>query len=124
MAGTFADEVEESLTAEVEDELNLSGSLGAGKWPSPRSGLAVSRKRLTTAVGYGAWSREDAQLSYHFNSGDPWLLWVSTIFSMSHRPLWPRRSTIILTPEPMNPSAGFSTPGSAITCNPETAHIL
>ena len=75
LAGTFADEAAEGSGALPKWKTRLNLFWQFGRWEVALSSFRVSS--LTETVNdpdnqrdSGAWSREDAQMSYHFNSGE------------------------------------------------------
>ena len=73
LAGTFADEAAEGAGSLPKWKTRLNLFWQFGRWEVALSSFRVSS--VSESVGdsqrdSGAWSREDAQLSYHFNSGE------------------------------------------------------
>lgn len=73
LAGTFADEAAEGAGSLPKWKARLNLFWQFGRWEVALSSFLVTSVRESVDDSYrdsGAWSREDAQLSYHFNSGE------------------------------------------------------
>jgi hypothetical protein len=75
LAGTFADEAAEGSGALPKWKTRLNLFWQFGRWEVALSSFRVSSltETVTGTDKYrysGVWSREDAQMSYHFNSGE------------------------------------------------------
>ena len=76
LAGTFEDEAAEGSGSLPEWKTRLNLFWQFGRWEVALSSFRVSSLSETINNGQGgtrasgAWSREDAQMSYHFNSGE------------------------------------------------------
>lgn len=73
LAGTFADEAAEGAGSLPKWKTRLNLFWQFGRWEVALSSFrvsSVSEEVNNSRRNSGAWSREDAQLSYHFNSGE------------------------------------------------------
>jgi iron complex outermembrane receptor protein len=75
LAGTFSDEAAEGAGALPNWKTRLNLFWQFGRWEVALSSFRVSSVTETTSApdnhrDSGTWSREDAQMSYHFNSGE------------------------------------------------------